>query len=752
MHKDTPLLLPAGIVLTACVAGFLGYKTELSLTFLFVPIVIFLIGTGLISKNVWRGMVFSGLFIIFFFYAFKKAHHITGFLHKMVREDYLEAVGTLYRSPQFGRDRTYFFLKTEKMYVPEEIFVKEKVKISVRGKITGFYRWNRIRINFRIAPSSHPCNFGVNRENKFLASGVSAYGYCKSGLLLEKLKSSFSDFFYSIKEKAQLRAMQLPEPAASFVMALIIANRSFMDPAHNKILKTAGIYHFMAISGAHVGIIVFIFWHLLRFIGVKRKFIYIFLIFVLLLFLGWVEESSSVLRATTISLLIIVGKLLYRDINYLNLLCLSAMFSLSLNPLVFLSPGFQMTYFVTAFLICVMEKFRVRKGFLRKAFLISIAGFLASAPLNLVHFHRVNLLSPISNFLAIFIVPLIMFFGVLVLLGANFFLPFLSFLINMLLKLEIISKFIISVERIPLFLLLASLFFLLLGMKRRRILPGFISFAILAVSFLLPSKRWKHFETVFLDVGQAEAVLVKCPPHHAFLYDTGGSYNKSFDVGEAIVSPALWASGVRKLYGIFVSHYHPDHSGGLDTVMTNFRPELIFYSEMAIDETAFWKIIKSGKARRLRKGDRFKIGECRIEVLHPNRVLTYKTQNDNSLVLLVKYKNFSMLLTGDVGKSIEEKLLPDLQPVTVLQVPHHGSRSSTFSPFLEKIRPKIGVISAGKFNPFDFPAQEVILRLEKMGSLIFCTAEAGAVRIRTDGKLIQVDTCMGKKLILHNGF
>jgi competence protein ComEC len=143
-----------------------------------------------------------------------------------------------------------------------------------------------------------------------------------------------------------------------------------------------------------------------------------------------------------------------------------------------------------------------------------------------------------------------------------------------------------------------------------------------------------------------------------------------------------------------------------------------------------------------------------IQVLHPphdfrpiSNHLTNRELNDFSLVLRVTYKHVSFIFPGDIEKVAEYRLakMPDLAPVDVLLVPHHGSRTSSSPILLKRLQPRIAVFSVGFDNPFHLPANRVSERYRLMGAQTYRTDRHGAITIRTDGHQIEVETYLKGK-------
>jgi competence protein ComEC len=122
------------------------------------------------------------------------------------------------------------------------------------------------------------------------------------------------------------------------------------------------------------------------------------------------------------------------------------------------------------------------------------------------------------------------------------------------------------------------------------------------------------------------------------------------------------------------------------------------------------------------------VGEVVIEVLHPNKNYQTEDSNNTSIVLQMDYHGFRALFMGDLGSEAEGEV--ETKDVDVLKVAHHGSKYSTSTEWLEKVNPKMAIISAGKNNRYGHPHEELLERLEEVGSVIRRTDEEGEVVVK----------------------
>ena len=255
-------------------------------------------------------------------------------------------------------------------------------------------------------------------------------------------------------------------------------------------------------------------------------------------------------------------------------------------------------------------------------------------------------------------------------------------------------------------------------------------------------------EVMFLDVDQADATFVRFPSGRSLLVDAGGTVRGTFDVGARIVSPILWGAGVRRLDYLALTHGDPDHIGGAPSVIRDFKPREVWTGVPVAPAERIQELEqlshRIGAAWRvLQAGDRFQHAGVSVRVWHPP-VPEWERQevrNDDSLVIELRYGRVSVVLPGDIGRTVEAALAPEIPaaPIRVLKVPHHGSRTSSSAEFIAALRPRIAVVSAGRHNRFGHPHPDVVQRYQDAGAMMLHTGD-GAISMCTDGTGLSVET------------
>ncbi|HEU4391651.1 MAG TPA: ComEC/Rec2 family competence protein [Blastocatellia bacterium] len=296
--------------------------------------------------------------------------------------------------------------------------------------------------------------------------------------------------------------------------------------------------------------------------------------------------------------------------------------------------------------------------------------------------------------------------------------------------------------------------------------------AVLIAVFVPPSGRpqsgWLTLS--FLDVGQGDSALAWFPNGTTMLIDGGGelSYNapepgyeqsgdespngnqqRLFRIGDSVVSRFLWSRGLTRIDYVLATHAHEDHIGGLRDVVTNFAIGQLVIGVKPEGDPEFKRfadlVISLGvPARSVKTGDRFFIDDVEVEVLWPDAAIQRfgRSGNNESVVLRLTYGAVAILLAGDIEAPAEARLINsgvDLR-ADVLKVAHHGSKTSSTEPFLERVRPRVAVISVGEHSPFGHPDVEVVARLTQPGTQVFQTGRSGTTTVETDGKSVRVST------------
>jgi len=245
----------------------------------------------------------------------------------------------------------------------------------------------------------------------------------------------------------------------------------------------------------------------------------------------------------------------------------------------------------------------------------------------------------------------------------------------------------------------------------------------------------------FLDVGQADCILIELPNGQKMIVDAGNNDDK-----DTIIS-YIDSLGIKKFDYLVGTHPHEDHIGALDSVINSYEIGRVYMPNAPSNTKTFEDVLLAVKNKGLKitapKPGCYILDDNKgisVQVLAPNSS-SYEDLNNYSIVLKIKYKNTSLLLAGDAEEILENEILAKGYDVKadVLKIGHHGSSSSTSLQFLKKVSPKYAVISVGQDNKYGHPHAETLEKLNSTGVQILRTDTEGSIVIISDGSKISID-------------
>jgi competence protein ComEC len=586
----------------------------------------------------------------------------------------------------------------------------------------------------------------------------------------------------------------------AIVAAVLIGDRTGLPDDVRLRLQAAGTYHVIAISGGNIAIFAGLVLAILLVCGVTGRAAAVVTLVLLAAYAEVVTAGSSVWRATLMAGLYLGARALDHRSSPWHALALTASIIICLRPLDVRDAGFILTFGATAALLDIARRVAsvtaVASGseratgqlvgrashdvarahpatshlvvsWLVASVAASLAVEIALMPVGATAFSRVTSAGLILNLVAVPLMGLVQVGGIAVSCfdGIDTIAQpagwvahaAASGLVESARLVDMAPWLATRVPAPPLFIVTTYYGGLAVALLTRGRWRGWgagvLLVSALAIATGQPTGWWRvvgsagALRITFFDVGQGDATLVRFPDGKTLLVDTGGLPFGSggFDMGSRVVSPALWALGVRRLDTVLLTHGDPDHIGGARSIIDDLSPARVWEGVPVADHAPLQDVLREareGGARVTRRhaGDEMVIGGTRVRVLHPplpewDRP---RVRNDDSVVLEVVYGDVAVLLPGDVGAEIERSILSRLTPARhrILKVAHHGSQTSTSRELLEHWRPQIAVISAGRGNTFGHPAPEVIQQLDAIGTEIYRTDLDGRVVVETDGAAV----------------
>lgn len=253
-----------------------------------------------------------------------------------------------------------------------------------------------------------------------------------------------------------------------------------------------------------------------------------------------------------------------------------------------------------------------------------------------------------------------------------------------------------------------------------------------------PSKTSSELKVHFIDVGQADCILIQNKEENV-LIDSGN--RADFDT----IKNYLEQLGVTTIQHFILTHPHEDHIGSAAKIVEHFNIERAYMTDASADSNVYKSLMEQLKNKAITPiypsiGDNFSIGETIFTFLGP--ASAYEDVNSMSLVVRADFGSNSFLFTGDTTDEAERDLLNEgvNLEADVLKVAHHGSRDSNTYVFLKAVNPTYSVISVGIDNDYGHPTEDVLSRLNDVGSTLFRTDVSGTIVATSDGTNITWNT------------
>ncbi len=575
----------------------------------------------------------------------------------------------------------------------------------------------------------------------------------------------------------------LEEPAGQIVAALLLGEAGALKPEIRERYARAGVSHILAISGLHVGLVAAASYAACRWLLARSEWLLLranvpklavaLTAPPVLLYAAMAGGSVATMRAVTMVLLVAIATLINRQRNGLASLAAAATGISAWWPGSVLEASFQLSFMAVLSIVLGLrrvtrwwdawEEARLvrlrdpRWGLLRWAILsqaVTACAFLGTAPLTAWHFNRLSPVALVANafavpllglipvstgLLATLAVPVAPSLASLLFTCAGLVVDGADWLVGLCAALPGGTMRVVSPTLLELLLSYGLLAALLIPRRAARRLL----LASCALLLAIDGGHWyaQRFhrgalQVTILSVGQGDSTIIEFPGSAVMVID-GGGLSTTFDVGERVVAPYLWRRKIGRVNTLVLTHSDFDHHGGLAFLVRAFAPGELWWNGWRGRGPRFADLWRTTREEDIptvvvRRGFRRVIGGVDVLALHP-AATTRGTPNNRSLTLRLQYGPTTLLFPGDVEAEGEDALVASSRAAlasTILKVPHHGSRSSSSTPFLRSVSPRVAVVSSGQRRRFQMPHPLVLEAYRAAGSEIWRTDLDGAVIIR----------------------
>ena len=620
-----------------------------------------------------------------------------------------------------------------------------------------------------LRPLSARLNFGgFDRQQWYFSKGITAVGTVKSAVKIADVSSLRAEKLQQVKKQTEGLSLQ------GLLIALAFGERAWLDKNTWSIYQQTNTAHLIAISGLHIGLAMGIGFCLARIVQVffPTRFIHpyfslVFGVLFALIYAYLAGFSVPTFRAISALVFVFFVQIMRRHYSPLQLFILVVGFLLLCDPLMPQSVSFWLSCGAVGCLIVWYRyvpfslfqwknrPFSPKVRWILSLFHLQFGLLLFFTPLQLFLFNSLSLSGFLANLIAVplysfFLVPLILFavftngacfswqlanklaegitWLISVFQGNWFNVSFNLALVLTALCTGIFMLIIWRIYREPEIsstkqIKRARFFTLNLSkplLKNDRINALRCFFGIMSLCFMILlfkqlSKPIWQVDT--LDVGQGLATLI-VKNGKGILYDTGPAWQGG-NMAELEILPYLQREGIT-LEKLILSHDDNDHAGGASTILKAY-PNVEFI-------TPSRKNYGENHRTFCTAGRHWDWQGLHFQILSP-RSIVERADNPHSCVILVDDGKHSVLLTGDAEAKNEQIFARTLGKIDVLQVGHHGSKTSTSEYLLSQVRPDIAIISSGRWNPWRFPHYSVMERLHRYKSVVKNTAISGQVRV-----------------------
>ncbi|MCX7951131.1 MAG: DNA internalization-related competence protein ComEC/Rec2 [Clostridiales bacterium] len=535
---------------------------------------------------------------------------------------------------------------------------------------------------------------------------------------------------YKLSDCIKRKMYSIDKYSAPFINGLISGDIDSLEEELKNNFIDLNLKHIVVVSGAHLGIVTF-------FTMIVFSFNYFYRIIATILFTTFylilTGFSISAFRAYIMIVFILIGRILKKHTDSINLLILSMFVMTALNSYIIFNLSFILS---VASVIGIYSVNPFISKYIDERLSVSISTLLTTLPITLYINGDFTIYSIILNAI---ISPLVGILTIISLISVMFSmaLPY-TFVFKPILFLgrffldivRIAAKFNYKITIGQVNLIFILLYYLLLfilidkiKLKNKKIVMLTIILIIISLN-VIPNNK---LTISFVDVGQGDSIFITTKHGKTILIDTGANI-KEYNAAKQRVIPFIKKQGYNKIDLMIITHFHNDHAGGADYLINNFK----IYNKCAYEpENTIYKSIKNG--------DELEIDGLKLEFL-VNETKGSLDDNERCLVIKGKYYEFDFLLTADASLEMMNRIKGDFE---VVKMPHHGSRFSFDENILNNISMQLAIFTVGK-NNFNHPSPEVIDLLETNDIKYYRTDRDGSIQILTDGKKLYLKCIKGR--------
>ncbi|MEG0641443.1 MAG: DNA internalization-related competence protein ComEC/Rec2 [Clostridium sp.] len=627
----------------------------------------------------------------------------------------------------------YVFIKDKREYEGRVVDTK-KDSITIKNtkdgyKITFFQSFNKKKELVEVG--DYVILQGRLKEklsymgNSMASRGIDGYG--KLGRIISiDTKTSILNLPLKIKNSINKGLVSVDKDAGGFVSGLITGYRSNISEDDMEKFNELDIIHIIAVSGFNVAIIYAVIMVVTKKFSMRnRLWLSIIVCSIYVTITGF---DPSITRALIMIIMVIIGRIINQKYSTINALSVAGFIMLAINPFFIYNLGFIYSYLATFSIALFNTDIIARIDGYTKLFKDEIGTTISSTLLTFpVLIYSKGYFSLISLIVNIILGPIV---GIITILGfiTCFVYVIIPFTI-VLYPVVFIGEIALALVRIfsninitiltgqPSVIIIISYYIILLSflniIKFKKELHKYIlAVGLISIVIISGFYRAGDLKIHFINVGQGDSIFIEFPGGKTMIIDTGDA-REGYIAAESKVDPYIKRLGYSHIDYLVASHFHNDHIGGMGFL----EDEYPIYNKLSYEGAEDKEFIG------VKKGDAFSVSGVEFTVLSPDSYISNDDENKNSLILELKYKDFTALFTGDATKDEMDNIKGDFD---LVKIPHHGSKYSVSYDMLKGSDVDSAVITVGT-NNFGHPSKECIESLESNNIKIYRTDKDGNI-------------------------
>jgi len=596
---------------------------------------------------------------------------------------------------------------------------------------------------------------GFDYEQWLFTEGIGATGYVRPSskpVLLGRDPAWTSIAVWRQNITDRLSQILSDRPNIALIKALAIGDGDSITQNQWDVFRKTGTTHLVVISGSHVGLVAglvyFLVLKLWAWTGLlawsPQRVAAVAAMLAAVFYAGLAGFSVPAQRSVIMLTIVMLAIILQRNTRPFNTLVVALFAVLAFDPLAVLSAGFWLSFLAVSMIIYTIAGRLGKTGYFLEVIKINWATSVGLSPLLLFFFQQISLISPLANFIAVPVISLLVvplsLLAVIVMFGSPLLASKLFMIVDTTLQglWWLLARFAelplatINQAQPSVWALVFAIPGILLLLSPVGIPSRWLSLVMfLPLVFSVSQKpETGDIKMTLLDVGQGLSAVVQTA-NHWLVYDTGAKFSTESDMGQSVLLPFLRLQGAGKIDKLIISHGDNDHIGGAASLMLGIPTEQVL--------TSVPQQLSNYSPVMCARGQSWTWDKVRFTLLSPQQ--PFVSENDNSCVLKIQSEQGSVLLTGDIEALAESWMVGTYGnnlKANVLIAPHHGSKTSSTSGFLQAIQPEYVLIPAGYRNQFGHPHRDVLLRYKQINAKYFNSADSGAITVSVKAGLWEV--------------